>query len=76
MLSDLLHRRVLDGVRVVVVVDDVKVFHRRGEGNVQRSFTGSFGYHGEMGRLTALHTCTGAETEKSSKPAEILQRSH
>ena len=59
-------RRVLDSVRVVVVVDDVKLFCRRREGNVERSFTGSFSQHCEMGRLPALYTWTGRR-EKDSK---------
>lgn len=54
----LLCRCVLDSLRVVVVIDDVKVFHGRGEGNVQQCFTCSFSQHGEMSRFSALHTWT------------------
>ena len=53
-------RCVFDSVRVVVVVDDVIVQYGgallgRGEGDVQRSFTGTLREHREVCGFTRLH---------------------
>lgn len=50
---------VFDGVGVVVVINDVKVFDGGGEGDIQRRFTSSFSQHCEMSWFTALYTWTG-----------------
>lgn len=52
----LLHRSELDGLRVVVVVDDVEVFNWSREGDVERCFSRSFGQNGEVSGLPALQT--------------------
>lgn len=61
--SDLLHRRVADGVRVVVVIDDLKVSDRlafscSGEVNLRFGFPGSFCVNSEVSRFSHFNTCT------------------
>lgn len=66
-LAYLLYRCVFDSLGVVVVVDNFKVFNRRGEGNIQRCFTGSFSQRCEMSWFTALHTWSGTRRGKHVK---------
>lgn len=65
--AHLLHGRVLDGVGVVMVVDDLKVSHSFALGgpskvHVQLGLAGSLGQHREVSGLSNLHTC-GAQAE-------------
>lgn len=57
----LLHRRIFDCVRVVVVVDNFDIFHsfcfgRTAEAAVQVSFSCSFSAHSEVSRSVQLNT--------------------
>lgn len=59
--SYLLQRRVLDGVSVVVVVDDIHVAHRvplrrPRKLDIQFAFAGSFGVDREVGGFAELDT--------------------
>lgn len=67
VLSDLLDGGVADGVRVVVVVDDLEVsdsftFSCSGEMNLRLSFTGSLCVDGEVGRFTHFNSCRVLKT--------------
>lgn len=63
-LTYLLYRCVFDSLRVVIVIDDVKVFDGRGEWNIQRCFPSSFSQHCEVSGFTALYTWTGRRKER------------
>lgn len=57
----LLHRSVFDSVRVVPVVDDLKVFNSfsfvgAGEAAVHVGFSCSFGVHSEVGGFVQFYT--------------------
>lgn len=63
-VSDLLHRCVADRVRVVVVVDDLKVsddiaFCRAAELDLWLGFPRPLRKNGEVSGFTHLHTCGG-----------------
>lgn len=70
----MLRRSVFDSLGVVVVVDDVKVFDRCGEGNIERRFSSSFGQHGEMSRLPALNTWKEEEEEEEETEGRLQVR--
>lgn len=64
MLVHLLDGGVADGVRVVVVVDDLEVsdgfsFRSSGEEDFRFGFTGSLCVDGEVSRFTNLNTFRG-----------------
>lgn len=52
----LFSRCVFDSLRVIVVINDVKIFDGGGEGHVHGSFPGSFGQHCEVSWLPAFYT--------------------
>lgn len=79
VLRYLLHCCVADGVRVVVVVDDLEVsdrvtFRCSGEVNLRFGFASSLCVNGEVGGFTHLHPCT-VQTKTLSRHAKSCSSS-
>ena len=77
-VSYLLDGGVADGVRVVMVVDDLEVSHgfafrRSGEVDLGFGFAGSLRVNGEVGGLSHLHTCTGERKPHQDTSAPATQ---
>lgn len=81
VVSYLLYWSILDGMRVVVVVDDVKVsdgvsLASTGELDVHGGLARSFSVHCEMGRFATLHSWTSNSRTLSLDLGGIMGRFH